>query len=178
HMNCSEFLRSYSEYRDGLIIDAGALRQIRLHIAHCAPCYRYDESVRRGVRALGEIDPSPDFRRRLIARVNRNETEPMEPIGPGAASVAAALMLAAAVALVIYSRRGNELNRPVPVAAATVDTVTMSGPERAFPLVVANPGVPFVTFTDLPSSSFHVVGSTQFHSQGDIPLGTWANLPH
>ena len=176
-MNCSEFLRCYSDFRDGLITDASALRQFRVHIAHCAPCSRYDQTVRRGVHALGEIEPSADFRRRVIAGVKRVDPEPMEPIGPGGASVAAGLMLAAAVALVIYSRQGDQPKVPVPIAQVAVDTVDANGPERAFPLVVANPGLPFVTFTDLSTSSFHVVGSTQYHFQGDLPLGTWANLP-
>ena len=69
------------------------------------------------------------------------------------------------------------LDHQLKTAQVAVDTVDANGPERAFPLVVANPGLPFVTFTDLSTPSFHVVGSTQYHFQGDLPLGTWANLP-
>jgi hypothetical protein len=175
-MDCSEFLHSYSDYRDGLITDAGVLQRLRIHVAHCAPCARYDESVRRGVGALGDIDASPGFRTRLWARLGTGEAEGLEPMGAGAAGVAAALMLATAIALVIYSRRDRET--PLPVAVATaVDTINAAAVERSIPFVVVNPGVPFVTFTGFSSSPFHVVETGNFQAQADAPSGTWANLP-
>ena len=174
-MNCIEFLHTYSEYRDGLITDARALRGIRLHVARCAHCARYDQSLRRGIGALGDIEPSSDFKDRLRARLSPAGREILEPVGPASAGIAASLMVAAAVALLIYSRKGKELEPPVVVAA---DTVPAREPERAFPLVVAHPGAPFVTFTEFSPSPFRLIGTAAFHFQNDVPLGTWANLPH
>src|SRR4051794_14967594 len=115
-MNCSEFLDSYSDFRDGVITDARKLRGMREHLSRCPACIRYDSSVRHGVSALGEIEPSADFRERLRQRIAATAGEPMEPIGRGTASIAAALMLVAAVALLIYSRGGDEPMIAVPVA--------------------------------------------------------------
>jgi hypothetical protein len=42
-------------------------------------------------------------------------------------------------------------------------------------MVVVNPGVPYVTFTDLSVPAFYGTGS--YHSPSDIAIGTWANLP-
>jgi len=93
-MDCSDFLDSYSDFRDGRIIDVrrcGACITISAIAGH-APVT--NASVRHGVRALGEIDPSPDFRRRS-GRASRRPRNPPEPIGARAAGIAAALMLAA-----------------------------------------------------------------------------------
>jgi hypothetical protein len=188
-MDCSDFLDSYSDFRDGRITDVRRLRRLHYHLGHCGPCSRYDASVRHGVGALGEIDPSPDFRRRLRARIAArddrplyHDDQPMNHFGTGA-GIAAALMLAAAVALLVYS--GSDTLTPSSVAASTVvaDVPPPSAspePPRAYPMVVVNPGVPFVTFTDLSISPFRNAGATtgaEFHVHSDIPLGAWANLP-
>jgi hypothetical protein len=171
-MHCSEFLEGYSDYRDGLITDARRLRRLRRHVTMCAACARYDGRVRDGVQAFDEIEPSPGFRARLRSRLAAaSRTPPIEPVTLGAAGVAAALMLAAAVALLAYegSRGSGEVQAAPPRAAAF---------ERSLPLVVVNPGVPFVTFTDLSVSPFQAVrGSTTLHNQSDVPLDIWANLP-
>jgi hypothetical protein len=182
-MDCSEFLDSYSDFRDGVITDPQRLRLLRDHYARCLSCSRYDASVRNGIRAFGEIEPSADFRERLRARIAATAGQPMEPVGPGAAGIAAGLMLAAAVALLIYegSRRPGEL--PLPVATAAPGPVTEFVADRPSPVrpippfVVVNPSMPFLSFTDLSVSPFHTAGSFQFHVQSDIPLGAWTNLP-
>ena len=106
----------------------------------------------------------------------------MEHISAGAAGIAAALMLAAAVALLVYS--GSDSVAPPVVAPAVVAEVPPASPSpeapRAYPMVVVNPGVPFVTFTDLSISPFRTAGATtgaEFHVHSDIPLDAWANLP-
>ena len=183
-MDCSEFLDSYSDFRDGVITDPQRLRLLRDHYARCLSCARYDASVRNGIRAMGEIEPSADFRERLRARIAATAGQPMEPVGPGAAGIAAGLMLAAAVALLIYegSRRPDQLPVPVAVSApspmAEFAATTRPSPIRPVPpFVVVNPGLPFVSFTDLSVSPFHTAGSFQFHVESDIPLGAWTNLP-
>jgi hypothetical protein len=185
-MDCSDFLDSYSDFRDGRITDVRRLRRLHYHLGHCGPCSRYDASVRHGVGALGEIDPSPDFRRRLRARLAAPDQPPMEQHGAGA-GVAAALMVAAAIALLVYSGSDSVGSQTIASPAAAPAVVadlppvnTDREPPRAYPMVVVNPGVPFVTFTDLSISPFRTAGETtgaEFHVHRDIPLGAWANLP-
>ena len=170
-MHCSDFLEGYSDYRDGLITDAQLLRLMRRHVDACAVCAGYDERVREGVQALGEIEPSDGFRDRLRSRLAATANEPTELATLGAAGVAAALMLVTAVAFLAYegTRRQGEAKAAAPRVAAS---------EKSLPLVVVNQGVPFVTFTDLSVSPFQTVGaSTTLHIQSDVPLDTWANLP-
>jgi len=173
-MNCSDFLSAYSDFRDGVITDGLHTRKMREHLTRCLACARYDASVRHGVRAMGEIEPSPDFRDRLRERIAATADQPMEPTGTGAAGIAAALMFAAAVALLVYE--GSHRNQPLPTAVA-VDPARSAPSRPALPVVVVNPGVPFVTFTDLTVSPFRSGSGTAYHVQSEIPLGIWTNLP-
>src|SRR5256886_11280130 len=71
-MTCAELLDRYTDLRDGLITAPRELRRFERHLASCPACRRYDAAVRRGVRALQTvetIEPSPEFRRRLEARL-------------------------------------------------------------------------------------------------------------
>jgi len=169
-MQCSDFLSLYSDYRDGLIRDARSILRLNRHLATCEPCSRYDSSVREGVRALRQaavdLEPTPAFRQRLRQRIAAG-AEPAVPMAPGAASFAALLMVAAALVLVILQRSGRE-NVPLVLVQAT------AVPEPR-PMVVVNPGVPFVTFTDLSVPAFSGTGT--YHPSSDIPIDTWANLP-
>jgi hypothetical protein len=181
-MDCSEFLDSYSEFRDGVITDPHRLRLMREHRVQCLSCARYDASVRHGVRAVGEIEPSADFRARVLARVAASQGRPIEPVAAGAAGIAAGLMLAAAIAMLIYE--GNRRPEPLPIPVAATEPpagfIPVGQPSQiplAHPFVIVNPSMPFVSFTDLQVSPFRSVGSFQFHVQSDIPLGAWANLP-
>src|SRR5713226_3404608 len=73
-MTCAEFLQRYTDFRDGLMTTPRDLRRFSRHVAQCAACRRYDAAVRRGVSALQAaetIEPSPEFRRRLDARLAR-----------------------------------------------------------------------------------------------------------
>ncbi len=134
-MTCAEFLERYSDFRDGLVTAPRELRRFERHLVHCASCRKYDTAVRRGVLALQAaepIEPSPEFRRRLEARLSR---EPRA--GPARAGVAAALFVAAALALVALEgvRRSDVVRAP-------------ALPPAPFPKPVANAGVPFVSFQD------------------------------
>jgi hypothetical protein len=144
-MTCAEFLDRYTDFRDGLITAPRELRRCQRHLAHCVACRRYDTAVRRGVRALQAatepIEPSPDFRRRLDARLERERRAAREV--PARAGIAAALFIAAALALV--AREGV---RHVPVAHAP------ALPRVRFPKPVVQAGVPFVSFQDPRASVF------------------------
>jgi hypothetical protein len=143
-MTCTEFLERYTDFRDGLMSTPRELRRFSRHVAQCAPCRRYDAAVRRGVSALQAaetIEPSPEFRRRLDARLARERGA--HHAVPARAGVAAALFVAAALALVAL----EGVRRP-PVAQAPVL------PPVRFLKPVVRPGVPFVSFEDPRASVF------------------------
>jgi len=81
-------------------------------------------------------------------------------------------MLAAAVALLVYHAARAEHPK------VTAGPLTAVAEDKPRPMIVVNPGVPFVTFTDLSVSPFQTGPSaSNVRVYGDIPLGTWANLP-
>jgi len=143
-MRCAEFLDRYTDFRDGLITASCDLRRFERHLARCQVCRRYDTALRQGVLALqaaAPIEPSPDFRRRLEARLQqerrRGGVGAQVPARAGVAGVAAALFVAAAIALVALEgvRRPEEARAP-------------ALPPAAFPKPVAHASVPFVSFQD------------------------------
>jgi len=143
-MTCAEFLDRYTDFRDGLISERRELQRCEHHLAHCAACRRYDAAVRQGVLALQtaeRIEPSPTFRRRLEARLERERRRSGEV--PASARIAAALFLAAALALV--AREG--LRRPQTAVAPVL-------PPVPFPTPVVRAGVPVVSFQDPRASVF------------------------
>jgi len=137
-MTCAELLERYTDFRDGLITAPREVRRFERHLACCPACRRYDAAVRRGVRALQTvetIEPSPEFRRRLDARLAQERRALVQV--PASAGVAAALFVAAALALLAL----EGVQRP-PIARAPVL------PPVPFPKPVAHAGVPFVSFQD------------------------------
>jgi predicted anti-sigma-YlaC factor YlaD len=143
-MTCAEFIERYTDVRDGLITTPRELRRFERHLALCPSCRRYDTAVRRGVLALQAaetIEPSPDFRRRLEARLER-ERRPAADVRTRA-GVSVALFVAAALALVAWEamRRPDIAHvRPLPPVP--------------FPKPVVQAGVPFVSFQDPRASVF------------------------
>jgi len=135
-MDCREFRRRYSAYRDAH--DPVLAAEMDDHIECCPSCAAYDRAVREGVEALrGEqVTPSPDFQNRLAVRLASSEAvpEPLPPrVSPWAATVAAGFFIAL-VGLTLKEM----MVLPTPVAA------------EAQPMVIAHPrlvpGIPFVTF--------------------------------
>lgn len=137
-MDCREFFRQYSAYRDGH--DPRLAAEMDDHMETCVACAAHDRAVRLGVDALRGhlVTPSPDFLRRLEERLASAEPvpEPHPPrISPWAATAAAAFLLA------LIGLTAREISvLPTPVAAEA-------------PMVVATPklvpGIPFVTFERL-----------------------------
>ena len=143
-MTCAGFLDRYTDFRDGLITVPRELQRCERHLALCAACRRYDAAVRRGVLALQtaeRIEPSPAFRRRLDARLERERRRTGEV--PASARIAAALFIAAALALV--AREG--MRHPQAAAAPILPAVP-------FPAPVVRAGVPVVSFQDPRASVF------------------------
>lgn len=70
-MRCSEFRDLHQAYVDDTLAGVELLR-VQRHIAECPECAEHDTRVRRAmmlVRSLPPIEPSPDFARRLEARL-------------------------------------------------------------------------------------------------------------
>ena len=159
-MKCSEFLDSYTDFRDGALgpAKAGALRA---HMTGCVPCRRYDRVVTRGVRllrALPGTPPDPDFRARLQHSIYALEEERRRRRLLGSAMRAVPLLGALGVLgalLATLTLRDSvpvaelppivaERPSPAPVAAGSV---LLSGspapPEaRAWPVAPAGSGTP------------------------------------
>jgi hypothetical protein len=140
-MDCPEFLARYSEFRDELVATPRELRRFERHLARCPPCRRYNSSVRRGVLALQvveTIEPSPDFRRRLDDRLERERNAIAGPVLPPRAGIAAALCVAAAAALLAIEAGGRARHSTNPPEL----------PPVSFPKPVAQAGVPLISFQD------------------------------
>ncbi|HKW42468.1 MAG TPA: zf-HC2 domain-containing protein [Gemmatimonadales bacterium] len=143
-MTCAEFIERYTDVRDGLITSPRELRRFERHLVMCPSCRRYDVAVRRGVLALQAaetIEPSPEFRRRLDARLERERRAAADV--PAQAGAAVALFVAAALALVAW----EGMRRP---EVAHVRPL----PPVPFPRPVVQAGVPFVSFQDPRASVF------------------------
>ena len=70
-MDCREFRSKHVAYVDDLLA-AVDMEGMRAHLGRCSACARQDTAVRRSlllVHNLPPIEPSPDFMRRLNARL-------------------------------------------------------------------------------------------------------------
>jgi anti-sigma factor RsiW len=137
-MRCSEFLQRYSDLRDGVVLEPQVALELERHLRSCPRCARYDYAVSRGVgvlRLLSEVDPSPAFQRELQTRLAL-ATRGLPRAAPmrTPAAIAAAALLAVAGALLLYEGMSARHER------------VLAEQERAIPLVIAHPGVPFVSF--------------------------------
>ncbi len=160
-MDCKEFLERYSEYRDGRIFDPEVHRRMSRHRRSCPRCARYDEVLSAGVRALrslAQLEPSPRFQRVLEARLSAATLAPTRLPQPG--PVAAALLLAAAATLFFLEG---------------VAVLFSESERRALPVVVVNPGVPFVSFANAGDPIPWAVSLGPPEPSG--PAARWATAP-
>lgn len=100
-MNCTEFLELYSDYRDGCLESTELARSVREHLRECDSCMQYDALVCRGVMALrstDEFEPSA----RISFRGLHALPDVEEPVSPAPARFAGGLMVAAAIALLVW----------------------------------------------------------------------------
>jgi hypothetical protein len=140
-MRCRDFLTHYSDFRDGVVLDTRLRTAMRQHLRECQPCAKHDELFRAGVHALRaeSVSPgSPDLTTRIEAAIRgmKRRDEPLMPLWAGWATAA---MIAVGVGLLIAAALSG--SQPVDTADGTLEPVP-------YPQVVANPGLPFVTFQD------------------------------
>ena len=135
-MDCREFRRRYSAYRDAH--DPELAADMDDHIEFCLDCAGFDRAVREGTDLLrGEqLVPSPDFMTRLTLRLATSEPVPeaLPPrVSPWGATIAAGLLLA------LVSLTLKELMVLPPPVAAEVQPMVIAQPRLV-------PGIPFIAF--------------------------------
>ncbi len=148
-MDCRSFRRKHLAYLDDTLSGVET-KGMRKHLGACEACAQHDASVRRAllvVRNLPAVTPSPDFGRRLRARIAAETLR-----GPGAGgslrgpSVGLFMSVAASVVVVgvLVTLAGTQgvNNRPYPRLPAVVADIpaapTLSGQADAAPAIVAS----------------------------------------
>lgn len=94
-MTCEEFLARHSDLLDDELPDGLAL-EMRVHMAGCERCARYDRVLRQGLsllRASEPIQPAADPYLALQEHMARSEPAGAARRGPAVATVAAAAMV-------------------------------------------------------------------------------------
>lgn len=129
-MDCREFRNKHVGFVDDLL-PAVEMHAMRQHVVACPRCARQDTAIRRSlllVRNLPLIEPSPEFRRRLNARLA--ELGPVSRVGMMApqrsfSSISALVGIAAGMAAVAYMaiRTATYFAPMQSPAASTVATV-------------------------------------------------------
>ena len=134
-MDCPEFRRQYSAYRDAH--DPELAANMDDHMEACPVCASYDRALRQGVDLLRgrQVLPTPDFLARLEARLASGELVP-EAHPPRVSTWAATATAALFAALVLLTLKEVVVSPP-PVAAEQSMVI-------ARPRLV--PGLPFVVF--------------------------------
>jgi hypothetical protein len=135
-MDCREFRRRYSEYRDAH--DPELAADMDDHMEFCPNCAGFDRAVREGTDLLRDeqLVPSADFHARLALRLATSDSvpEPLPPrVSPWAATIAAGFLIAL-VGLTL-----KELMVLPPPVAAEVQPMVIAQPRLV-------PGIPFIAF--------------------------------
>lgn len=140
-MDCKEFRERHAPFVD-LMCSAHDENEMRQHMRVCSACTRHDTRIRRSlllVRNLPTIEPSPDFRARLDARLRAIALEPAISVPkPMRFSVRAFSAIAAGVAFVTYF--ANDLVRKSETVEITMAPVVATLPQSQ-PLHVATPAM-------------------------------------
>lgn len=133
-MDCKEFRNNHA-----LLIDtrcsAVEEAEMRAHMASCPPCAHHDMIIRRSlllVRNLPTIEPSPDFRARLDARLRLVAQEHGPSIAPRSRPAFVTFTAVAAGLLLVAFIGTNVLRKSAPVEIRMAPVVATI-PEHAAP---------------------------------------------
>lgn len=143
-MDCDEFLRGYSEFRDRRC-PFPVRSQFEEHLESCDSCRRYDRVLRRGVHVLRRLPtpcPSSDFLPRLKHRIYHLE----DGIGPVDGSPAGTVALTAMAAVGLLALAWLPFALQAPVAEVQLAPVAVERPEGAPTMAASVFGQgPFIT---------------------------------
>lgn len=163
-MRCSDFLGRYSDLRDGQITDLSTLRAMQEHLRTCPRCRRYEQAIQHGIgalRGLGQIEPSARFQRELRVRLAKAALRANREARLTPAGLTAAGLVVVAGALLLYE--GFLARRRAQMAEVA----------RPIPVVIVNPGVPFVSFT---SSEAGAPAAMVVPTSLSQPSGEWGTI--
>ena len=128
-VSCSEFIRDYSEYRDGLL-SREELSATEAHLSICRPCQRYERVVSAGIEELlsvPELEPSDDFLGRLQHEIYHVDAERRIAGRESGASIVFVLLLLSLIGgaawFPVVREAVNTVELPPVAAAALVDNV-------------------------------------------------------
>jgi hypothetical protein len=162
-MDCGEFLRGLSDFRDGLVRDRTSADRFEAHQRACPRCARLLIALDTGLDTLRdreEPEPSAGFRLALDRRL-RAEVAIGDPVMPTHAGLAAAFLMVAALGLLVYE--GLARREPAGSAARPSARATFPDPVPTLP-PLQDVTLPAFTNTTL-----------EYHGQ-QPPLGAFAGL--
>jgi hypothetical protein len=131
-VSCAEFLRDYSDFRDGYMGPAEGA-EMEAHLAGCVTCSTYVELLDEGVgqlRSLPEIEPSYDFLPRLQHKLFHLEEDQAWRLQPEASATSVGFVIT--LVMLIASAAWLPLVRPKPplvVLAPVAAVAPRSQPE-------------------------------------------------
>jgi anti-sigma factor RsiW len=158
-MDCRTFKANHLAFLDDTLEERGLVAMQR-HLAECGACARHDAAIRRGLmvlHSLPPIEPSPDFRTRLSARLReervamereaiaarRTDTLIRAPRFGALSATAASLLFASTLAIgaTVWNGRAaravDVVHAPVFAAAPLVEEPMLDAPLVAPPVLVA-----------------------------------------
>jgi anti-sigma factor RsiW len=145
-MDCRDFCDQHLAFVDDTLAGIELVRMQR-HIAECETCAKQDAKIRRAlflVRNLPPIEPSPDFTRRLEARLKESRHEDLLPLtqrnlrrGAIAATVASALMLGY-IGTTLYRTDNSPQDVLMPPVVASVPEAELIPITTSTPVIMAS----------------------------------------
>src|SRR5580704_7055374 len=142
-MRCSEFRDQHCSFVDDTLAGVELIRMQR-HISGCPECAANDAKIRRSlmlVRSIPHIVPSPDFSRRLEARLRACEEQPNSVAYANFQTIATIGVVAS---LIMLSYLANALYR---TGAPGQDIVL----PPVVAIAIATPSKPDTVITSLPT---------------------------
>jgi len=124
-MNCQAFHRFFSDYLDGVLDAADAIR-VRRHLDACEACRRSEAAYHAGIAALrgaGELCPSRDLGVRILHGIRQ---ERRLPAPSGAYGVVGTLLLATLLAAVAFDLKELGVTAPHEPLLAQADSAPPS----------------------------------------------------
>jgi anti-sigma factor RsiW len=155
-MNCSDFLASYTDYRDG-VIATEATEAIRAHLNACPSCRRYANVLEHGASVLRSL-PTPELREDFKPRLRHRLYHVDDGRALNAHLSGAPTLTVLGIAIILTALAWTPAFRASPRDVRLEPIVVDRAPRRASPVVP-------VSLTPL-----GVFGTKR---PGDLDVGLW-----